>query len=89
MSNLTEIQRLQLDRPDLTESRGARLTSATAAEQRLFTILSAVFLVVFAALTYTAITVFHGWDHLIVIGDIVILFWGVALWVYPKRKRIY
>jgi hypothetical protein len=90
MSNLTEIQRSQLERNEMFQGgRGWRLTSATPAQERLFTILSAFFLVVLAGLSYAAITVFHGWDHLIVIGDIVILFWGISLWIYPKRKRIY
>lgn len=88
MSNLTVNQRNQLEKYELGYT-GDRLTRATAAQQRVFTVLTVVFLGVLGLLTYAAIQVFDGWPHLIVLGDMVLVFFGIAAWVYPKRKRVY
>lgn len=89
MSNLTENQRSQIERLDLGANRGTRLLTATGNQRRLFTVLSAIFLVVLGGLTYTAIRVYDGWDHAIVLADMALVFFCVAAWVYPKRRRNY
>ena len=86
MSNLTETQRNQLDRYDLQETR-TRLNSPTQRQERVYAVLSIVFLGVLAALTYAAFEVFDGWHHLIVLADMAIVFIGIAAWNNPRRRN--
>jgi hypothetical protein len=34
------------------------------------------------------VQVFDGWHHLIIIGDLVIVFLGIAAWVWPQRRNV-
>jgi hypothetical protein len=88
MSNLTEIQRNQFERYELADTgAGSRLLRASPTERRVFGILTALLMVVLGILTYAAVQVFDGWPHLIVLGDLVLVFLGLAAWVYPKRRN--
>lgn len=86
MSNMTENQRSQFGRPDLRETRPS-LTSLSAGGQRFLSVLTLVFIGVLGLLTYAATQVFDGWHHLIVIGDLVLVFFAVAAWIYSTRQR--
>jgi cytochrome c biogenesis protein CcdA len=87
MSNMTENQRGQMERYDLGETR-SRLFSATPREQRVWAGLSVVFVLILAALSYAAIQVFDGWASAIVLADLVIIFFGLAMWLNPNRKHV-
>ena len=85
MSNMTENQRSQFDRYDLREKR-PRMTEVSEGGQRFLAILTVVFVVVLGALTYAAIQVFDGWAHLVVIADLLIIFFAIAAWIYSTRS---
>ncbi len=85
MSNMTENQRNQFERVDLREKRSS-LNALTEGGQRFLAILTVVFIGVLGALTYAATQVFDGWHHLIVIGDLLLIFFAVAGWIYSTRQ---
>lgn len=85
MSNMTENQRNQYERVDLRESRPL-LTSLSEGGQRFLAVLTVIFIGVLALLTFAAVQVFDGWHHLIVIGDMVLVFFAIAAWIYSLRQ---
>jgi hypothetical protein len=87
MSNLTEIQRNQLERYENGSASGYRLLTASPREKRVFTALTCVFLAVLGVLVYAAAWTIDGWWDYVVIGDVIVVFFGIAAWVYPKRKN--
>jgi hypothetical protein len=78
MSRMTELDRNQFERATYSE-RSMRPRSA--AGRRATAVFLLVSIGILAALTVAAIQVFDGWDHLIVIGDIVIFTAAVAVWL--------
>lgn len=84
MGNLTVHDRNQYERAGHTDS--PRLTGK--AERRVMAAYTVIGLVVLAVLTFAAVQVFDGWHHLIIIADLVVVFFGVAAWVWPERKNI-
>jgi hypothetical protein len=84
MGNLTVQDRNQYERANYTDS--ARLTST--AERRLMVAYMVIGALVLAALTFAAVQVFDGWHHLIIIADLVIIFFGIAAWVWPQRRNV-
>ncbi len=86
MSNLTETQRSQMERPDMGASD--RLSRATRGQQRLLSVLTPIFIVVLGVLVFAASRVFNGWPDAVVIADLVIVLLGLAAWVYPKRQNV-
>jgi hypothetical protein len=87
MSNLTVNDRNQYERAVLTD--GPRLSPSSAFGRRVLIAYTLIGLAILAALTIAAVQVFDGWHHAIVIGDVIVLVFGLALWVYPERKRVY
>jgi len=85
MSNMTENQRNQYERVDLRESR-PKLTSLSEGGQRFLAVLTVIFIGVLALLTFAAVQVFDGWHHLIVIGDMILVFFAIAAWIYSLRQ---
>lgn len=85
MANMSESQRAQYERAELGFS-GDRLSRATTSQERVWAILTVIFGGVLIALSIAAIQVFDGWDHLIVIADLVILFFAVAIWLNRDRR---
>jgi hypothetical protein len=80
MSNLRVQDRNQFERSQYTSP--ARLS---AGGRRAMQIYSVVGLAVLAVLTFAAVQVFDGWHHLIVLGDIVLVFLAIAAWIYSLR----
>jgi len=85
MAQLTEVQRNQFERYDLRERR-PKLTSLSAGGQRFLAALTVLFIGVLGLLTYAAVQIFDGWHHLIVIGDLALVFFAVAAWIYSLRQ---
>ena len=85
MANMSESQRSQMDRAELGYT-GDRLGRATAGQERVWAVLTVVFGVVLVALSVAAIQVFDGWAHLVVLADLVILFFAVAIWLNRGKK---
>ena len=83
MGNLTVQDRNQYERANYADV--ARPT--TTAERRLMVAYTLIGALVLAVLTFAAVQVFDGWHHLIIIGDLVVIFFGVAAWVWPQRKN--
>jgi hypothetical protein len=83
MGNLTVHDRNQYERAAYTDA--PRLTGT--AERRVMLAYTVIGLVVIAALTFAAVQVFDGWHHLIIIADLVVIFFGIAAWVWPERKH--
>jgi hypothetical protein len=84
MGNLTVQDRNQYERANYTDV--ARPT--TTAERRLMVAYTLIGALVLAVLTFAAVQVFDGWHHLIIIGDLVVIFFGIAAWVWPQRKHV-
>jgi hypothetical protein len=84
MSNLTEQDRNQYERATL---RDTSTPVRSLAGRRALTAFVGIGLIVLAVLSYAAYQVFDGWPHIIVLGDLVLIFFGLAAWVYPQRKR--
>lgn len=85
MANMTQSERNQFERMDLREPR-PKLTSLSEKGQRFLAGLTVVFIGVLGLLTYAAVQVFDGWHHLIVIGDLVLVFFAIAFWIYSLRQ---
>lgn len=85
MSNMTENQRSQFERVDLREKRST-LNTLSEGGQRVLAGLTVVFLVVLGALTFAAVQIFDGWHHLIVIADLLVVFFALAAWIYSVRQ---
>jgi hypothetical protein len=84
MGNLTVQDRNQYERAGYSDA--PRLTGK--AERRVMGAYMLIGLVVLAVLTFAAVQVFDGWHHLIIIADLIIIFFGVAAWVWPDRKNV-
>jgi hypothetical protein len=84
MGNLTVHDRNQYERANYAEA--PRLTGT--AERRVMVAYSVIGLVVLAVLTFAAVQVFDGWHHLIIIGDLLVILFGIAAWVWPERKHV-
>ncbi|HYU61057.1 MAG TPA: hypothetical protein VEK39_09870 [Solirubrobacterales bacterium] len=84
MGNLTVHDRNQYERAGYTDS--PRLSGT--AERRVMVAYTIIGLVVLAVLTFAAVQVFDGWHHLIVIGDLLVILFGLAAWVWPERKHV-
>ncbi|MDQ3571513.1 MAG: hypothetical protein M3383_01480 [Actinomycetota bacterium] len=82
---MTEVQRNQFERYDLRETR-PKLTSLSAGGQRFLAGLTVLFIGILGLLTYAAVQIFDGWHHLIVIGDLALVFFAVAAWIYSVRQ---
>jgi hypothetical protein len=87
MSQLTVNDRNQMDRATLSDTGGLRRT--TPLGQKLLITYSIVGTLVLALLTVAAVALFNGWPHLIVIADGILVFFLMAYWTWPQRKRIY
>lgn len=85
MANMTPGQRTQMERYDLGE-QDDRISRPK--QGRSIVVTTVVLLLILAVLSYAAIQAFDGWAHLVVIVDLVILFFGIAYWVYPQRKNV-
>jgi hypothetical protein len=83
---MTESQRSQLERAELGHS-GDRLTRATPRGERALSVLTPIFILVLGVLVFAAYQAFDGWPHAVVIADLVLVFFGVAAWVYTDRKH--
>jgi hypothetical protein len=83
MGNLTVQDRNQYERAGYSD--GPRLTGK--AEKRVMAAYMVIGLVVLAVLTFAAVQVFDGWHHLIIIADLIIVFFGISAWVWPERKN--
>jgi hypothetical protein len=88
MSNLTEIQRNQIERFDNEVASGYRLLSPSARERQVFAALSFVLLALLGVLVYVAAWSVDSWWDWFAAADAVLLFFGLAAWVYPKRRHI-
>ena len=84
MGNLTVHDRNQYERANYQDA--PRLTGA--AERRLMVAYTVIGLIVLAVLTFAAVQIFDGWHHAIIIADLVIVFFGLAAWVWPERKNV-
>ena len=82
MSNLTVHDRNQFERATLRESS---MRPRSQAGRRAAAIYVGLGLILLAVLSFAAYQVFDGWPHLIVFGDLVLIFFGIAAWVYPQR----
>ena len=83
MGNMTVHDRNQYERANL--SQAPRVSGAARGVMIAYTIVG---LVVLAALTFAAVQVFDGWSHAIIIADLIIVFFGLAFWVWPERKHV-
>jgi hypothetical protein len=85
MPNLTAADHNQYERASLRS--GERLMSVSSAGQRLLNTYAVFALAVLGALTYAAVGLFDGWPHALVIGDLLLITYGIARWVNPDRKH--
>jgi hypothetical protein len=82
MSHMTENQRMQFDRPDLSgPDRSVRMTS-----DRPLLIYMAFAVVIAGLLGWQAIVRIDGWPSLVVLGMIVVTTIGMIIAVSPTRR---
>jgi fatty acid desaturase len=82
MSRMTENQRMQLDRPDLSgPDRSVRV-----ANRRPLVITTGLLLVVLAVLVYAAVQGIDHWWQGLVLGMIVVTTIGLMIAVSPNRR---
>jgi len=82
MSRMTENQRMQLDRPDLSgPDRSVRVGN-----RRPLVITTVLLLVVLAALVYAAVQGIDHWWQALVLGMIVVTTIGLMIAVSPNRR---
>lgn len=86
MANMTENQRGQMERYDLGETK-SRLFTASGRERKVWAVYSVIAMVVLVLLSIAAISILNTW-RLIVLADIIILFFGIAAWLNPNRKHV-
>jgi hypothetical protein len=84
MGNLTVHDRNQYERANYQDA--PRLSGAV--ERRLMVGYTLIGLVVLAVLTFAAVQVFDGWSSAIIVADLVVVFFGIAAWVWPERKHV-
>jgi hypothetical protein len=80
MANMTGSERDQIERFELG-STDDRLNRATPSQQRALSFLTPIFIIVLGVLVFAAAQVFDGWPHLIVIGDLVLVVFAIAIWL--------
>ena len=83
MGNRTVHDRNQYERANYSDA-----PRVSGAARRVMIAYTLVGLVVLAALTFAAVQVFDGWIHAIIIADLIIVFFGLAFWVWPERKNV-
>lgn len=83
MSNMTENQRDQIERFELGHTDD-RLNRATPGQQKALSVLTPIFILILGAMVFAAAQVFDGWPHLIVIGDLVVVVFALANWLYRQ-----
>ena len=86
MSRMTETERGMLERAELGHG-GDRLSRPTPAGERALAVLTPIFIVVLGVLVFAAYQAFDGWPHAVVIIDLIVVFFGLAAWVYAERKN--
>lgn len=84
MANMTISDYNQMDRARFTDGNGVRIGRFG---RRILAAYLVVASAVLAFLLFWAAQVFDGWPHLIVIGDLLVVLFGIAAWVYPDRKH--
>ena len=84
MANMTISDRNQMNRATLTDGTGVRIGSFG---RRVLAVYLIVASAVLAVLLVAAAQVFDGWHHLVVIGDLLVVLFGIAAWAYPDRKH--
>lgn len=86
MANMDVTQRVQYERADLGDAGSTRLLTTRA--RRVTAACTLLAVVIAGALGYAAIWGIDAWHQLLVLGVIVVIFFGVAAWVYPNRKHV-
>jgi hypothetical protein len=84
MHNMSQIDRNQISRYDLQETR-TRMLEPTERGSKILAVMTLIFTGVLAALTFAAAQVFDGLHHLIVIGDVVLVIAAIAAWISSTR----
>ena len=84
MSNMSQADRNAIERM----ASGGERTRGADGPSRGTAIFLAFELAVLAALSYAAVRAFHGWDHLVVIADLLIFTAAIAVWVRGRTEEI-
>ncbi len=79
---MTENQRMQLGRPDLSERR----TGVRVASMRPLVVYTVVACIVLVALGWATIRALDGWAQFVVLGGIVMTAIGGMIAVDPQRR---
>ena len=87
MSNLDLHTRNQFERATLSDNTYVKKT--TPALRRAIMAYTAIATAVLAIGTWMAVLVFNGWPDLLIVGDLLVVLFGLAYWVWPDRKPGY
>jgi fatty acid desaturase len=82
MSNMTENQRMQFERPDLTVPS----TGVTVKSNRPLIIYTVIASLILIALGYATVEALDGWARVVVLAGIVMTAIGGMIAVNPQRK---
>jgi fatty acid desaturase len=86
MANMNVNQRSQYERTELGHTKGSRLL--TTRSRRPVIAYTLIAMAIAGALVYAAAAGIDHWYQALVLGVIVVIFFGLAAWVYPERKNI-
>jgi hypothetical protein len=86
MANMNVNQRTQYERTELGHVRGSRLL--TTRSRRPVIACTLIALSIAGPLTYAAVAGIDHWYQALVLAVVVVIFFGLAAWVYPERKHI-
>ena len=84
MANMTIGDRNQMERATIGDETTFRPRDGSKRGQTVYFVIG---LAILAALSYAAIEAIHGWDHIIIIADLVILTLAVAAFAYNRQTR--
>ena len=82
MANMTEGDRAQYERPELS----APDRTMRVGDKRPVIVFTAIGLVILAALVYATAWGIDGWAHALVLGAIVVTMIGLIIAVSPNRR---
>ncbi len=86
MANMDAGQRIQMDRAELGHTKGSRMM--TTRSTRAVTAYTLIAVPIAAALVYAVVAGIDHWYQALVLGVLVVIFFGLAAWVHPDRKHV-
>ena len=86
MANMSQSDRNAMERASAGNESMLRTKDGSKTGMTVFLVIGVIILI---ALSYAAIDAIHGWDHIIVIADLIILTAAIAWFVRGRRENVH